>query len=130
VKELEHVVWPDQWDKDDVAAWLKDHSRQLDPYIQGPTMRRLACFIEDTPLYTAPPTQGWQPIDGNTHGYKGQILICDDRGNVSLNHSNWVSDGTAYDGATQKTGPAFLGTLRYGYTKWMPLPAPPTSEVK
>ena len=49
--EQQPVVWPNGMDSDDIAAWLKDHARNLDPYVQGPLMRTIACFIESTPLY-------------------------------------------------------------------------------
>ena len=48
------INWPCNMGKDDWASWLKDRSIMLDPYIQGPLMRQLACFIEDTPLFSAP----------------------------------------------------------------------------
>lgn len=65
----EPVVWPEGWDGESLAAWLKDRSQSFDPYIQGPLMRRFACFIDDTPLYTAPP---------NTEALKGALKVARD----------------------------------------------------
>jgi hypothetical protein len=55
----EPVAWPLGWSADKWAAWLKDRSIMLDPYIQGANMKLLAAWIEDHPkLYAAPPADG------------------------------------------------------------------------
>lgn len=62
-EKAEPVVWPNGMDAGDVSSWLKDRSRFLDPYIQGPMMQAIAVLIEDIPLFTHPPV----PPEGAGH---------------------------------------------------------------
>lgn len=74
---------------------------------------------------------GWNPVDGNAHGYEGDIVLRHKNGEYRIGHSNWIESHLVQPyPPTKPKEAAYVGTLRMGYTSWMALdlPAPQPAE--
>lgn len=60
------------------------------------------------------------PIDGNDHGYDGDIVVLHEKGFYQINHSNWVG-GDASKPHSDDRDPAYLALTEQGFTHWVPL---------
>lgn len=64
----------------------------------------------------------WYPIDGETFGYKGDIVLRHENGVHHIAHSNWIGRQMSVDyGRNGEKAPAYIGTRESGWTHWLPL---------
>lgn len=61
------------------------------------------------------------PIDGNDHGYEGDIVVLHENGIYQLNHSNWVGNGECSSPGDNEKSQAYESLRELGFTHWIPL---------
>jgi len=60
------------------------------------------------------------PIDGDDHGYEGDIVLLHENGSYRLDSSVWIGDGECV-GKRGVVHPAYIAKIETGYTHWLPL---------
>lgn len=60
------------------------------------------------------------PVDGNTHGYDGEIVMHHKNGTYHLAYTNQI-DMTVWRDHRGRENYGYRDTLESGYTHWLPL---------
>ena len=94
--------------------------------LMGQARRQINLLLEENEeLKKIPKGPQWYPVDGNTRGYVGEILLmAEDRAKYNRGHSNHVSSDevtTYYRSSQGERMPAYQATLNMGSAYWTPL---------